>query len=265
MPPGDSRGRDLRQALKKAGSKRRGWIIGLDFDGTLSPIVRRPQSARLPAAMRKTLLRLARAPRVKLAFISGRALGDIAARVALPGAYYSGNHGLEIRGPKISWRHPQARACAPAIRRLSRELSREARHFRGALIENKGVSLTVHYRGMPQKKTNALRTLLARSLEPLTGSLRLAHGKKTWEVRPRTDWNKGHALLKIARAAGKSASIIFAGDDRTDEEGFRALGSRAISIKVGGLSKKTAARFRLNRQKDVLGLLELLIAVSHDE
>lgn len=76
-------------------------------------------------------------------------------------------------------------------------------------------------------------------------------------------WSKGHALLKIARDAGRAKRVLFVGDDRTDEEGFRILGSRVITVKVGRAGK-TSARFRLGRQEEVRRLLELLVAVSHE-
>ena len=257
------RWRELQRALHDAGVERRGLVIGLDFDGTLSPLARRPHLARLPAAMRRLLGRLARSPQVSLAIISGRALPDIARRIGLRGAHYSGNHGLEIRGPRIAWRHPKALSAAGDIRALARGLASAAEAFPGAFVEDKQFTISIHHREMDPKHATALRNLLARSLKPFAGSLELAQGKKTWEIRPRTGWNKGHALLRIARLTGQARHVLFVGDDRTDEEGFRTLGPRAITVKVGRVGK-TAARFRLGHQKEVRCLLELLVAISHE-
>lgn len=257
------RWRELQRALHGAGVGSRGLVIGLDFDGTLSPIARRPHLARLSEPMRRLLVRLARSPDVRLAIISGRALPDIARQIGLRGAHYSGNHGLEIRGLRRTWRHPKALSAAGDIRALGRELASVAEAFPGVHVEDKRLSISIHYREMTPKHEAALRKFLARSLKPFAGSLELARGKKTWEVRPRTGWNKGHALLKIARGAGRAKRVLFVGDDRTDEEGFRTLGPKAITVKVGR-SGKTSARFRLGRREEVRRLLELLVAISHE-
>lgn len=75
--------------------------------------------------------------------------------------------------------------------------------------------------------------------------LRLHAGKRVWELRPDVDWDKGRALARLARELGRGWDILFAGDDLTDEEGFRSLGRRALSVRVG--PGETAARYRIGR------------------
>lgn len=227
-------------------------LVALDFDGTLSPLVRRPQAAKLPAATRRLLLRLSRVPGVRLAFVSGRALADLARRVRVPGAFYSGNHGLEVRGPGLAWSHPGARV--PELRRAARDLRRISELFPGTLLEDKRLTLAFHYRGMAARAVPSLRASLRRALSPYR--LELRDGKKTFEVRPRVAWNKGDAVLKIARAANAGRRIVFVGDDRTDEDVFALLRPRGVTVKVG--PGPTAARFRVARQEDVLRLLQLI-------
>lgn len=227
-------------------------LVALDFDGTLSPLVRRPQAAKLPTRTRRLLLRLSRLPGVRLAFVSGRALADLSKRVRVPGAFYSGNHGLEIRGPGLAWSHPGA--TVPELRRAARDLRRVCELFPGTLLEDKRLTLAFHYRGMAAGAVPALRAALRRALSPYR--LELRGGKKTFEVRPRVAWNKGDAVLKIARAANAGRRIVFVGDDRTDEDVFALLRPRGVTVKVG--PGPTAARFRVRRQEDVVGLLEFL-------
>lgn len=253
--------RELQRTLRDAAARPGSWLIGLDFDGTLSPLARRPDLARLTEPTRRLLVRLARSPEVSLAFISGRSLRDIVNRIGLRGARYAGNHGLEIRGPGAAWRHPKAVSAAADLRALSRGLGSAVKAFPGAFVEDKRLTLSVHHRGMAPRHEEALAKLLARSLTPFALRLKLARGKKTWEVRPRASWNKGNALLKIARSLGRLNHVLFVGDDRTDEEGFRVLGPRAVTVKVGGAGK-TAARFRLRRQGDVVRLLERLCRLA---
>ncbi len=251
----------LRRALERTARPWRGALLGLDFDGTLAPLARRPELARLPKATKRLLARLARTPGVRLAILSGRALPDLRKQVGLPGVFYSGNHGLEIRGPGLAWKHPAAVRCSPRLRFLLRSLSPRMKAFPGAFIEDKGLTLAVHTRQMKTGGGVALRKLLKRELAASGGDWLLAEGKKTWEIRPRADWNKGLALLKIAGSRGGGPPVIFIGDDRTDEEGFRSLGPRALTIKVGGTGG-THARYRLSGPASIAAFLEELLELS---
>lgn len=248
---------ELRRLVRSEFSVHRDIVLGVDFDGTLSPLARRPALARLPAATRGLLERLAGNPRVLLAVVSGRRLSDITRRVGLGGLHYSGNHGLEIRGPGLAWRHPAARKAAGLLRRLAARLARLPGDFPGVQLENKGLSLSVHYRQLDPALAPALRRFVAGELRSFSGSLALSQGKMVWEIKPRVRWNKGHALLRIARARRRSGLVLFIGDDRTDEEGFRVLGRRAVTVRVGPV-RRSRARFILRRQAEVLPLLRFL-------
>ncbi|MBI4371403.1 MAG: trehalose-phosphatase [Elusimicrobia bacterium] len=249
--------RQLEREIKRGRSDPRGLVVGLDFDGTLAPLAPHPSLARLPAKTRRLLARLARRPRVRLAIVSGRGLADVRRLVGLKGVHYAGNHGLQILGPGFCWRHPRTRAAAADVRALARRLERPLRDFPRTHVENKGPTLSVHYRGMAPRLEPALHAAVTRALRPFARSLRLAAGKKTWEARPKARWNKGHALLKIARLARPGGRLLFVGDDRTDEEGFLALGRRAVTVRVGPASR-TAARFLLKGRRDVDCLLQFL-------
>ena len=247
----------LKRFLLRSKLARRRIIIGLDFDGTLSPLASRPSLARLPARTRHLLIELAPRLRVRLAIVSGRSLRDVRLRARLTGVYYAGNHGLEIQGPGLSWRHPQAERFPPIIRKAARRLKEELRGFSGILLEDKGLALSVHYRQVDPIHLPAIRRILKRFLRPHAGSLKLFFAKKTWEIRPVIDWDKGHALRKIAGLDRTKGTILFAGDDKTDERGFRTLGHGAITIRVGG-ARSTGARFRLKDALQVQSLLKLL-------
>lgn len=231
-------------------------LVGLDFDGTLSPIVPRPELALLPLAARRALARLARKPRAHVAIVSGRGLDDVRLRVGLDGLHYAGNHGLEIAGPLLRWRHPLAAARREELARLIRHLRREI-VIDGVLLEHKELGLSVHYRMAQAGARETLRSRLARALRAAAPRFRLAGGHMVWEVRPRARWDKGHALRRIAQRLGRRTQTMFAGDDVSDEEAFRTLGPRALTIRVGGAGP-TAARFRVEGPADVRRLLERL-------
>lgn len=264
--------RELAAALARAASPRRPALLAFDFDGTLSPIVDHPRRARLPAAEKRLLRRLAaparRAaaagregaalPRARVALVSGRALADLKRRADLgPLAYYAGNHGLEVDGPGLKWVHPASRVPRRALARAARELGENFRGRPGVLLEKKGLSVSIHYRGLHAAQVRALRRELGRVAGVRGGALVVSSGKRLWELRPRLAWGKGDAVRLIARGLGRGALVLFVGDDRTDEEGFRRLGGRAVTVRVGP-SACTAARFCLNGRGKMRELLSLL-------
>ncbi len=232
-------------------------LLGFDFDGTLSPLVRRPNAARLPTRTRRLLQRLASLPGVVVAIISGRGLADISSRVPLPGLYHAGNHGLEIRGPDFDWRHPGAGTAVRHLRSLSRRLAVVLKDFPGVLLEDKRLTLSIHYRKLRPEREEEFELALKRLLISYD-DLVLIPAKKTWEIRPKGSWGKGHALLKIARQAKANGFLFFIGDDHTDEHGFRFLGERAATVRVGH-HLESSARFHLHRQGEVHSLLKKLV------
>lgn len=231
---------------------RRGRAVWmLDYDGTLSPIVRDPDAALLPAAARRSLKKLA--SRSPVFIISGRKLSDVRRRVGVKQISYVGNHGFEIclaappGGPAVlhhpvdrqlartGW--PQARASA------KRALSRIARSYPGSVLEDKVYSLSLHYRNVDPGKKAALLREAKRSLGGIVGLIP-RQGKQVLEVRPRVDWDKGKAVLWIIKQKHfKGRLLCYVGDDETDEDAFHALRDLpAVTIRVGR-RKRTYARY----------------------
>ncbi|MBI5624300.1 MAG: trehalose-phosphatase [Elusimicrobia bacterium] len=247
---------DLTGFLGKAAAGRPS-LIALDFDGTLSPLVAHPGSARLSRRTRSLLRCIATGTRRSVAVVSGRSLADLRKRIRIPGLVYSGNHGLEIRGQGLDWTHPEAGRSKPLLHALARDLKACVARWPGLLLEDKGLSLSLHHRLAAAPARRAGYRALCSALAPYGRDLVLAEGKKVWEVRSRVDWDKGRAILRIARAKGAGRRILFVGDDRTDEEGFASLAGRAVTVRVGPVSR-TAALHRLEDQRQVADLLELL-------
>jgi len=179
----------------------------------------------------------------KLAIISGRSLSVIEALVGLENITYAGNHGLEIECPpcycqerspdRIAFTHPIAKEIEPVLKSLEQRLQGRLADIDGVLIENKGLTLSVHYRLAEEAAEERIKQLFFEAIElaDAKDKLQVTEGKKVLEVRPPVDWNKGKAiewLLEIYRTPGSLR--IFAGDDITDEDGFRVL------HKVGGIS-----------------------------
>lgn len=242
-------------------------LVLLDIDGTLCDIVSDPHGAVVPEATQRTLARLAATPSVRLALVTGRAVREARRMVHVPGVPIIGNHGLEWLDaagdahPIDGWD-----AVAPRMRHTYEALVAHVSRIPGAVLEDKTYSLTVHYRNVDPTLTGSLRERV-RVLAADEG-LRTADGKCIVNVLPPIDVDKGHAALKLARETGanaRDASILFAGDDVTDENAFRALAREiphAVTVRVAAGDGPTAARFRIRSPSELATALEL-IAEQH--
>jgi trehalose 6-phosphate phosphatase len=222
----------LRAAREAAGH----MLLGLDFDGTLAPIVPRPEDAALPPATRALLEGLAARDDTRVALVSGRGLHDLAGRVGIAGLYYAGNHGLEIEGPGVQRVHEAALAAREQLAAARTRLHDELDAVPGVIVEDKGLTLSVHYRLVEDAaRAEAVRRAAHGCCAGHDG-LRVTDGKKVVEIRPAVDWHKGRALrfLRDTLAAEfPGAPTIFIGDDRTDEDAFREIGGDGWGIVVG--------------------------------
>lgn len=228
-------------------------LVFLDFDGTLAPLVDHPSQAAIPIATRDALAALSQVPGVLVAVISGRALDDVEARVGVAGLIYAGNHGLEIHGPSLRFTEPRAIAARPVLRQLREALAEKIRSIPGTWLEDKGLTLSLHFR---RAERAALPALYAAARETISGinDVRCRAGKEVLEFRPNVNWHKEAAIRWITRALNwTDALIVFAGDDAADEEAF-ALLPEAITIKVGGPAG-TWARYCVPGTEEVRGLL----------
>ena len=251
----------LRAAVAKRLARFEGLVVLSDLDGTLAPIVDRPQAVRLPRETRRPLTRLARHRRVRVGIVSGRSLPDLKRLVRIPTAAYAGCHGLEIAWRDLRFRHPRAVARLPFLRQVVRDLRRQTSRFNGVLLEPKGLTVSLHYRLASPAIVPALRRLVARAVRQAPG-LEVLPGKKVLELRPRVGWGKGKAAVLMRKwLAGSLGSptplIIYLGDDETDEEAFRALRGRAISVAVG--RRRTGAPYRLRDPAAVQAFLAWLV------
>ncbi len=210
----------------------RSLYLFLDFDGTLSPIVRDPGQAVLSLRMRRSLEKLLSIGRCKIAVISGRSLRDIKKRVGIAGIVYGGNHGLEVEGAGMTFRYPVPFTARRALDDVRGKLEKALSPVPGVFLEDKGLSLTVHFR----KVKRAELPVVARAVEEAAGPYRkrgeivLSPGKEVFEVRPSVAWDKGKTVLwlleKSTVAGGEPPWPLCVGDDRTDEDAFRAIRER---------------------------------------
>jgi len=241
-------------------------LLLADFDGTLTPIVDRPESTVLPAETTRLLRTLAKNRRYTVGIVSGRALADLKNKVDVDGIIYAGNHGLEIEGFGSSFLEPIAEEMRPFLRMLNQALSATLRGIKGVFVEDKGLTLSVHYRSVDDAEETKVRDAFARVTDPLhvTGRIRVTEGKKVYEIRPPVDWDKGKAvawlIASCKQARGKGGALpLYLGDDLTDEDGFKVIEKNSgISVFVGEASFPSVARYFLKSPKEVTEFLEML-------
>jgi len=234
-------------------------LLMTDYDGTLTPIVDDPADAILSDAMREQLVRLARSPRGRVAVISGRALEDLRARVAIPEVIYAGCHGLEIAGPSLAFSHPDAIAQQAVLGVVGETLARRAPMVSGMRVEAKGLAVAVHYRHVAADEIRRVEVELARAIRAQGSRLKIFHGTKVIEVLPQVAWTKGECAEWIEERVGPSLSgrtlWLYLGDDWTDEHAFEVLGGQAFTIRVGDLVPASKAAYRLKDVSEVQRLL----------
>ena len=233
--------------------------VFLDYDGTLTSIVSHPENAWLSESMRGTLRSLA--GRVPVAILSGRDLDDVRGRVHVDGIIYAGSHGFDIAGAG-GLRRELGAAYLPVLDAAETELREMLDEITGAQLERKHFSVAAHYRNVNQndafKVAVAVDAVAARHHE-----LRRINGKKVYELLPDIDWDKGRAVLWLLETLDLergSALPIFIGDDRTDEDAFRALEKRGVGILVSEQPQATTASYWLKNPEDVECFLRELIA-----
>jgi alpha,alpha-trehalase len=240
------------------------WALFLDFDGTLSPIVERPEQAHLVPGMQAILEELA--ARSPVAIVSGRGLSDVRQRVGLGNLTYAGSHGFEIDGPGhgASIKNERGAEALPALEAAEGELRERLVQIEGAQLERKKYSLAVHYRRVAAHATAEVEQVVSDVLDAHP-ELRKGKGKKVFELQPDVDWDKGRAVLWLMERQGfdlQKVRPIYIGDDVTDEDAFRALWNCGVGIVVHGDEERGSfADYGLHDPQEVKQFLHKLTII----
>lgn len=237
--------------------------VFLDYDGTLTPIVERPEDAVLPDAARRTVERLA--SRCAVAVISGRDLADVRRMVGVEGIVYAGSHGLDIAGPG-GLAEQRAVEFGPELDRAEEALRRSLERTPGVLLERKRFGIAVHVRQVSERRVPEVEEAVDR-IAHAHPRLRRTGGKKVFELRPDVDWDKGRAVSWLLHVLGLDRADVlplYVGDDVTDEDAFRVVRDRGLGVVVRGEGddRPSAARYSLAGVEHVLGFLEDLTRPS---
>jgi trehalose 6-phosphate phosphatase len=223
-PAPDSVSPDLAEVLAPLRADPARSAILLDIDGTLAPIVRHAEDAHVPENTRVALIAVARKYGV-VACISGRTASDARRVVSIGSIAYVGNHGGELLRPGAS-----SAEVEPEFAHWSRRVQDFAARMRDPELqllrvrtEDKGAIVAWHWRGAPDEEA-AQEEVRKIAEEAERAGFHPHWGRKVLEVRPPVRIDKGGAVQRLLRDVDVDAAL-YAGDDVTDLDAFRALGS----------------------------------------
>jgi trehalose 6-phosphate phosphatase len=256
--------RDLPNALSD-GEALNEWLAGrhpavfLDYDGTLTPIVDRPEDAVISQGMRDAVRALA--TRCTVCVVSGRDRPVVQQLMGVEDLVVAGSHGFDIWSPDAgTLEHEASGGFDALLARVTNRVRDEAGAIEGALIEPKMASVAVHYRLVSESARPRIKALVDRLLAEHPDQLKVTPGKMVYEIQPKLDWDKGKAVLHLLDVLDLDREDIVAmylGDDITDEHAFEALKGTGIGIFVGDpddpevACRLTAADYVLNSIEEV--------------
>ncbi len=232
----------------------------LDVDGTLVEIEREPSAVHVPERLCQILGDLQRATEGALALVSGRSLGQLDRLFAPLRLSAAGLHGLERRnlGTEVVRAQPDPLVFEAARARLAAFAGRHP----GVLLEDKGLTLALHYRNAPAQE-GAARATAEAAVGASHGALVLLEGKMVLELKP-PGCDKGQAIAAfMGEAPFAGRRPVFAGDDVTDEAGFSMVNQQGgITIRIGADATPTAARQSLPDVRATQSWLVTLLAAE---
>lgn len=261
----------LRESLRPLTEAPDGAAVFCDVDGTLAPIVSRPEQAHVRDEISVLLGRLGRRYRC-VACVSGRPVSEARRLVGVGSIAYAGAHGAELLRPgeQRPTSIPAFASWEPRVAAFVREREslRELKLLR-VRIEDKGPIKAFHWRGAADEEA-AVAWLAAVAREAETAGLATHWGRKVLEIRPPVPVDKGQAVRTLVEEAGVRAAL-FAGDDVTDLDAFDALdaltaaGTLAAAVRVGVASAEGPAEIAQRADvvvEGVAGMVDVLTALA---
>jgi trehalose-phosphatase len=243
-------------------------LLCSDYDGTLVALQENPSQCFLSEQLWGILQRLTECPKLRVVIVSGRSLKDLKSLITVPKVGLVANHGLEIDMDGLCFTHPSANSLGHVLLQWHSELTNRLAPFPGIWIEDKGLSLTIHYRKLCPSYYPELSLVIEQLKRELNsqGLLVVRAGKKVFEIRPNFAWDKGAAVESIVKefyGAHSDVLRIYFGDDQTDEDIFRVWPD-AWTIYVGEKPSTTLANYYLPSFENVASILTALSTNLND-
>jgi len=250
--------------IKKRIENSKHTALLLDFDGTISPIVKRPENAYITEKVRHTLQKINKI--FPVIIVTGRPLSVIRRKVGVRGFIYAASHGLEWSFDGKFRRKLIPKTVKEQLNQIRNKIWNIKNKYQSLIIEKKPYSVTFHYHLMPTKQKESFIRWLKKFLRPFyrQPSIRVFHDKETVEIIPSLNWTKGDiaklSLKYLSQKKQKKFMPIYVGDSTTDEDAFRML-SKGITIRVGK-NENSAAKWYMRDQKEVGLFLKWLLSLK---
>ena len=228
-------------------------LLAFDFDGTLTPIVARPNDARLSKGVSARLATLA--THLPVAIVTGRSIDDVRGRLGFEPRFIVGNHGAEEEG-RVAAAGESSEAFSGLRLRLRERLP--ALSAAGVTVEDKGHSMALHYR-LSRTRERALQ-LITELLADHDDALRVFGGKLVVNVVPSLAPDKADAVRALVLRSGVRCAI-FAGDDVNDEPVFATAPADWLTIRVGRDDPRSKAQWFLDSPGEMALLLERMVSL----
>lgn len=258
----------VRSALEPVTRNLARAAVLLDFDGTLAPIVERAADARMPDETRRSLETI-REHVGLVGFVSGRSLADLERMVAMPGCAYAGNHGLEIHHPGgVPGLVDAAIPWTDTITAFGRSRDHAILSRVGVILEDKGATLTFHWRAAPDPVIAHARLRAVERLAAEAAGLRVTWGRMVMEVRPPVEIDKGTAVRALLAPHDLDVAL-YIGDDRTDADAWRALhelareGVLSAGVGIAVVGDEVPPDVRAEADVEVLGTEGAAAVLAH--
>jgi trehalose 6-phosphate phosphatase len=240
--------------------------VFLDYDGTLTPIVDRPEDALISESMRNAVRELAE--RCPVCVVSGRDRRVAQELMGIDHLIVAGSHGFDIWSPTGgAIQREEGAGFADLLDEVKERLRVETGSIEGALVEPKKTSVAAHYRLVSEEERPRIKEIVDAVLAEHPDELKVTPGKMVYEIQPNVEWDKGKAVLYLLEALDLDRDDVmpmYLGDDITDEHAFEALGERGIGIFVGAADdpevagRTTSADYVLYTVKEVEQFLNAL-------
>src|ERR687896_1273251 len=239
--------------------------VFLDYDGTLTPIVDRPEDAVISQGMRNAVRRLAQ--RCSVCVVSGRDRRVVQELMGLDDLIVAGSHGFDIWSPEGTVEREEGAEFEALLEGVKRRLHEELDPIEGALVELKRISIEAHYRLVSDEERPRVRKVVDTILAEHPEDIKITPGKMVYEIQPKIEWDKGRAMLYLLETLDLDRDVVvplYLGDDVTDEDAFEALADRGIGIFVGSVDdpevagRTTAADYILLSTEEVRQFLDTL-------
>jgi len=251
--------RNVSEAITEIGNRisaAQHKLVFLDLDGSFLPPVVDSSPGNLWERFKSVAALLVQRRDTSVAVMSGLDRGELHDRLGIAGMHYLGNRGLEISGPGHIFVEPSATEKTTLLKEVGIKLAAKLQGISGVSIEDKGLTLNVHYEQAGAESIEQIRRAVHAVLSTSDHPFQLTTIDNGFEIRPRVSWNKSAAVGWVKEQIGHPDALVIYVDDNVSGENPAATIPDAITIKAG--ADDPIAQYRVDGPKEVIEFLRWL-------